>query len=82
MVVEEKKQGVKVVFETWQGELIEVDGEEGESVMDLGKREGLEAMEGVCGGVLEVRFLSSSPSLAFCRRADFSRLIRFHSAGL
>ena len=48
------KEKVTVVFKTWQDEEVVVEGEEGETVMEVGKREGLEAMEGVCGGVLEV----------------------------
>lgn len=56
-VLEEPKQADKtweVVFKTWDGEEIRRVGQEGESVMELGKREELGAMEGVCGGVLEV----------------------------
>ena len=56
----EKEEGggkVEVVFENWKGEEVRIEGDLGETVMEVGKREGLEAMEGVCGGVLEVSCL-------------------------
>jgi hypothetical protein len=53
----------EVVFETWEGEEVRRQGRDGESVMELGKREDLGAMEGVCGGVLEVRPLLPLPAL-------------------
>jgi hypothetical protein len=45
---------VPLVFRSWEGEEAEFDGRVGETLMDLGKRLELGAIEGVCGGVLEV----------------------------
>ena len=39
-------------FRTFDGEMREVGGRVGESVLEVGKRGGLEALEGVCGGNL------------------------------
>jgi ferredoxin len=39
-------------FRTFDGELKEVRGTMGESLLEVGKREGLPALEGVCGGNL------------------------------
>lgn len=46
---------VPLVFRSWEGEEAEFDARIGETLMDLGKRLELGAIEGVCGGVLEVR---------------------------
>lgn len=50
----QKEEGIPLTFKTWEGEDVHVVGQEGESLMDLGKRLELGSIEGVCGGVLEV----------------------------
>lgn len=52
---------VPLVFRSWEGDEAEFEGRVGETLMDLGKRLELGAIEGVCGGVLEVR--RSRPSV-------------------
>jgi ferredoxin len=52
---EKEEVGVEVVklrFRTFESEVKEVDGRLGEDLLDVGRREGLPALEGVCGGNL------------------------------
>jgi len=47
-----------IVFSTWNGEKIEVPVvHEGTSLMEVAKAAGIESVEGVCGGKLEVRIV-------------------------
>jgi hypothetical protein len=51
-VLEEKGEGVQLTFKTFEGEEKKVRGVVGENLLEVGKREGLPALEGVCGGHL------------------------------
>lgn len=51
---QEAEEEVTLVFRSWEGDEAEFDSKVGETLMDLGKRLELGAIEGVCGGVLEV----------------------------
>lgn len=52
--VKVKEEGEKVMmgFKTFEGEMKEVTASIGETLLAVGKREGLPAIEGVCGGKL------------------------------
>jgi ferredoxin len=41
-----------LVFKTWEGELKNVAAKEGETLLQVARREDLPSMEGVCGGHL------------------------------
>lgn len=45
---------VPLVFETYEGEQIRIDAEEGKSLMEVAKAAGVPSIEGTCGGKLEV----------------------------
>jgi hypothetical protein len=49
---EKRGEEVPLRFRTFEGEVKEVRGTMGESLLEVGKREGLPALEGVCGGNL------------------------------
>lgn len=51
---EAEEEEVTLVFRSWEGDEAEFEAKVGETLMDLGKRLELGAIEGVCGGVLEV----------------------------
>lgn len=55
-----EETGFDVVFKAWDGEECAVRSEPGETIMELGKRLELGAMEGVCGGVLEVSLVCTT----------------------
>lgn len=56
-----KVEGVKyrLRFKTHAGEVREVQAQEGETLLQVAKREGLPAMEGTCGGNLGMSILST-----------------------
>jgi hypothetical protein len=43
---------VTMSFKTYEGEMKQVEASTGETLLEIGKREGLPAIEGVCGGKL------------------------------
>jgi ferredoxin len=45
---------VPLVFETNDGKRIQIEAEEGKSVMEVAKWGGIPSIEGTCGGNLEV----------------------------
>lgn len=49
---EESGRKVQLRFKTFEGEIKEVEASVGETLLQVGKREGLPAIEGVCGGKL------------------------------
>lgn len=51
-----RKSMIPLVFETYEGERIALDAEEGQTVMEVAKKAGVPSIEGTCGGKLEVRF--------------------------
>jgi len=54
MVLGDKPLFVPLVFETHDGSRIRIDAEEGKSVMEVAKKNGIPSIEGTCGGKLEV----------------------------
>lgn len=48
----------EIKFVSWDGKEITVKAREGQNLMQVAKDAGLESVEGICGGNLEVRHLS------------------------
>jgi hypothetical protein len=60
---EAEEEEVTLVFRSWEGDEAVFEAKVGETLMDLGKRLELGAIEGVCGGVLEVSRSTLPPPL-------------------
>ena len=57
----------RLKFRTYEGEVREVEGREGETLLQVAKKGDLPAMEGTCGGNLGVYALRRSRQEAKCR---------------
>lgn len=49
---QQEKQRVGLKFKTWEGEFLEVEAQEGETLLEVAKKHDLPSMEGTCGGNL------------------------------
>lgn len=46
------KEAYALRFKTWEGEVVVVKGKEGETLLDIARKNDLPSMEGTCGGNL------------------------------